>query len=118
MKMLTIVPVDIPKSFGDVKFTQAEYAAVKKTGPQVVPAITAMEALRNGKGVYRIKSEKQTFEIEIKGLKDPDEMDNSELFAEMASHGKPPRKQMARAAAVKFVGDLREKAAAMIVDDE
>lgn len=118
MKMLTIIPVEKPKRFEDVAFTQDEYRAAAKRGPVTVPAPTALEALKNGKGLYRIKPEEKTIAVEIKALKEPEDMTNQELFAEMASYGKPPRKQMARKAAVEFVSKLRQEAADLIVDDE
>ncbi|WP_162947029.1 hypothetical protein [Ruegeria sp. EL01] len=118
MKIFTIIPVAKPKSFADVDFHQKEYAAALKRGPVDVPGATAKEALVNSKGLYRIKSDEKKVEVEIKGAKEPEDMTPSELVAEMTSHGKPPRKKMARAAAVAFVRDLREKAAEMIVDDE
>ncbi len=118
MLMKTIVPVDKPKAFKDVDFTQEEYAAAKKKGPVEVPVATALEALRNGKGLYRIKSDEKKVEVEIKGLKDPEDMTAAELVAEMTSHGKPPRKRIERPKAVEFVRELREKAAAFIIEED
>lgn len=116
---MIIEPVDEPASFDDVKFTQLEWKAARKQGALKVPSTTAREALKYGKGLYRIKPvEKETVTVELKGLKSPDEMTSAELVAEMTSHGKPPRKKMDRKTAVQFVRDLREKAEAMIVEDE
>ncbi|WP_065325797.1 hypothetical protein [Tritonibacter mobilis] len=119
MKMLTIKPCEKPASFADEKFTQADWQAAWKLGPKTVPAVTAMEAVRNSKGMYQIHVEEQeTVKVELQGLKAPEQMSPSELVAEMTSHGKPPRKKMDRKTAVAFVKDLREKAEAFIVDDE
>lgn len=119
MKMLTIKPCDKPASFEDVKFTQAEWQAAVKLGVKTVPAVTAIEAVRNSRGLYQIKVEEQeTLKVELKGLADPEQMTSLELVAEMTAHGKPPRKKMQRATAIAFVKDLREKASAMIVDDD
>lgn len=119
MKMLTIKPCEKPASFAEVKFTQADWQAASKLGAKTVPAVTAMEAVRNSKGMYQIHVEEQeTVKVELQGLKDPEQMTASELVAEMTSHGKPPRKKMDRKTAVAFVKDLREKAEAFIVDDE
>lgn len=119
MKLVTITLVEEPASFEKVKFTTKDYAAAKKVGDLRVPHGTAMENIRNSKGMYRIKPEPDAVkEIEFKGLKDPADMTSSELAAEMTAHGKAPKKQIKRSVAVKFVRDLREKAAALIVDDE
>jgi len=116
--MLTIIPVEKPKAFTEVEFSQEDYRAAVKAGPVVVPAVTALEALRNSRGLYRIKSEEKPIEVQVKALKEPEDMTNQELFAEMASYGKPPHKKMTRTVAVDFVRDLRAKAADLIVDDE
>ena len=119
MKMLTIKPCEKPASFADEKFTQADWQAAWKLGPKTVPAVTAMEAVRNSKGLYQIHvEEKEPIKVELQGLKAPEEMTAAELVAEMTSHGKPPRKKMERKAAVAFVKELREKAEAFIVEDE
>ncbi|MBL4898129.1 MAG: hypothetical protein JKX76_00645 [Colwellia sp.] len=118
MKLLKIVPVEKPKSFVDAKFSQRDWEAANKLGAQTVPAVTAVEAIRNSKGLYVIKNEEQeTVKVEFKGIKDPGDMDASELVAEMTAHGKPPKKNMKRQTAVEFVKVLREKAAAFIIDE-
>lgn len=119
MKMITIVPVEMPESFQTVKFTQLDWKAARTAGEITAPYVTAMEALRNSRGLYRIKpAEKDTLRVEIQGLKAPAEMTSAELVAEMTSHGKPPRKRMNRETAIEFVKELRAKAEAMIVDDD
>jgi ssDNA-binding replication factor A large subunit len=57
MKMVTIAVCAKPKSFRDVKFTEDEYKAAEKTGPLKVPYGTAMENLKNSKGLYEIQQE-------------------------------------------------------------
>lgn len=119
MKMMTLIPVNRPAKFADVKFTQDDWNSANRAGPKRVPAITAIAALRNGKGVYQIKPEAtDAVAVAIQALKDPAEMTAPELVAEMTTHGKPPRKQMSRAKAVDFVRDLREIAVALITEDE
>lgn len=119
MKMVKIVPVAEPSSFSEVKFSQKEWQAAKKLGTQTVPAVTAVEALRNSKGLYKIVDEAAaTVQVELKGLKDPEDMNSEELVAELTAHGKAPRKRMKRETAVNYVKDLRAKAVAMIIDDD
>jgi hypothetical protein len=118
MKLVTIQPVPEPKSFADVKFTQGEHKEAVKAGPKVVPYPTAMEALANSKGLYEVKKEVRTVELEIKGMKAPEEMSNAELSMELQMHGKPLRKQLSRSKVIEFVKTLREKAADMITDDD
>ncbi|WP_170759988.1 hypothetical protein [Ruegeria lacuscaerulensis] len=95
----------------------ADHAKAKSKGEIEVNYVTAIEALKNGKGLYELKPEPKP-QVEIVGLKEPEEMSPEELVQEMTSHGKPPRKQMSRSAAEKFVRELREKAKTFIVDDE
>lgn len=112
-----IKPVEKPASFADVKFSQKDWEAAVKQGTLKVPYVTAKEAMRNSKGLYQIEAEKKVA-VEIKGLREPTEMTSAELVAEMTMHGKPPRKKMNRATAVKFVTELRERATQMIVEDD
>lgn len=117
MKMVKIEVVSKPKSFDAVKFSEAEWKVAKAAGSIDVPAGTALENLRNSRGMYRIVPDQKAVEIILKGLSPVDEMDGPALFAEMASHGKPPRKNMPRSKAREFVASLRAEAAEMIVDD-
>lgn len=114
--LVTIKPVEKPKSFSGLKFSEKDWNEAKKNGAIKVPRVTAMEALKNSGGLYQIEAEKKV-EVEIKGLRDPSEMSSAELVAEMTMHGKPPRKRMERATAIKFLTELREKAAQMIIED-
>jgi hypothetical protein len=119
MKMVQIKPVPQPESFTAVKFTQEDWKAANKLGTLTVPAVTAVEALKNSKGLYKIVDEAAaTVQVEFQGLKDPEQMTSQELVAEMTSHGKPPRKRMERKTAVNYIKDLRAKAAEMIIDDD
>ena len=120
MADLIIAPVEKPTSFNDkaVQFSKDEWEAANKQGEIKVPAVTAMEALKNGRGLWRIKPQDQPKEVVIKSLKEPEEMTSQELVAEMTSYGKPPRKKMNRAIAVDFVKKLRAEAAELIIDDE
>jgi len=118
MKMVTIQAVEKPKSFNGTKFTEAEYNAAVKAGPKKVPYITAQSALKNSRGLYQIKVEREVVEVEIKASKQPEDMDKAELVAEMTAFGKAPRKQMARKDVVAFIHKLRAEAAEMILDDD
>lgn len=115
MKLLKIAAVDKPKSFD--KFTEKDWTAANKLGVLEVPAQTALENVKLSKGLYRILPDTREVEIVLKGLSPVEEMDGQALYAEMASHGKPPRKQMNMEKARAFVSELREKAAAMITDE-
>lgn len=118
MKIVTIRPVNEPKSYSGVNFTQDEWKAAAKSGAKRVPFPTAVEAVRNSKGLYQIAPDRDPVEVEVKGLKDPDEMSKEELVQEMTMWGKPPRKQMARQTVVEFIRKLRSEAADLISDDE
>lgn len=119
MKTCTIIVVDEPKSFKDVKFTQADYDAAKKAGPKTVPHGTAMENIRNSKGLYRIKPEpSQVQEISLVGVKEPQDMTKAELVKELIAWGKAPKKQMTRKVCEDFIIKLRAEAAEMILDDD
>ncbi len=118
MKFVTIKCVDEPKDFSNVAYLKKDWEAASKLPPIRVPYGTAVENMRNSKGMYRILPEKDPIEVEIKGVKPPDEMSNQELVQVMTSFGKPPRKKMNRRAAVEFVQKLMDDAAAMIEDDE
>lgn len=120
MADLIIAPVEKPTSFNDkaVQFSKDEWEAANKQGEIKVPAVTAMEALKNGRGLWRIKPQDQPKEVVIKSLKEPEEMTTKELAEEMALRGKPPRKQMSRAIAVDFIKKLRAEAVELIIDDE
>lgn len=118
MKLVTIEPVEEPKSFEDVKFSQADWKNAVKVGPKTVPYVTAREAVRNSKGLYRMASMESVKEVVIKGLPDPEEMDSAALVQEMIVHGKRPRKKMSRKTAVEFVKKLRAEAAELIGDED
>lgn len=118
MKMMLIEPAKKPKSFESVDFTEAEWKAADKKGALRVPFVTAAEAVQNSKGLYQMVPEKDTLEVEVKGLKDPDEMDAQEIVQELTMWGKPPQKKMPRQKAVDFIRKLRADAADLITDDE
>lgn len=118
MKYVTITPVDRPADFKSVRFSEESWTAAKKVGDVKVPYVSARENVRNSGGLYKIKAEKEPVEVKIEGAKNPDEMSNVELAAEMAAFGKPPRKKMNRQTAIDFVRKLREEAAAFITDDD
>ena len=117
MKMVKIGVIAKPKSFADVKFTEAEYKAAQKDGSKTVPYVTAVEAVKNSKGLYELKAD-PVASAEIPAMPDPAEMTSEQLYAELASHGKAPRKQMKRADAEAFILKLRAEGIAMIGDDE
>ena len=118
MRMVVIEPVDKPKSFEDVKFSQAQWDKAVKTGPLLVPYGTARENMKLSGGMYRIRpDESNVVEVKMKGVKSVEDMDGAELAAEMAAWGKPPRKAMTKTKAREFVLELREAGAKMVVDD-
>lgn len=99
--------------------TEEAFKAAKKLGEIECSYATAIDNVALSKGLYEIKPEEvENVEVVVQALKDPEEMSNQELYAEMASHGKPPRKKMNHKDVVKFVNDLRAKAENFIVDDE
>lgn len=118
MKIVTIKPVDEPKSFADVKFTEADFKAAKRVGAIKVPFPTAIEAVKQSKGLYQIVTDKKVVELEIKGMKAPVEMTNEELALEASAHGKPLRKRISRAKLIEFITSLREASVEFITDDE
>lgn len=112
MKKLTIRPVkERPEGVSEKDFKEAH-----RKGEIEVNAITAIEALKNGGGLYEIKPPAKQV-VEVKG-KEPEEMTKAELVAEMTAFGKPPRKMMSRDVAVQFVRDLRAKAEELIGDGD
>lgn len=99
--------------------TAAVHKEAKKRGNVECPAITAVEAVRNSKGLYQIKPEEsEASKVELVGLKDPEQMTSEELVVELTAHGKAPRKRMKRETAVNYVKELRAKAVEMIIDDD
>lgn len=116
MKKVTLQVAPKPKSFADVKFTEADWKAAKAAGELVCNAVTAVANVRLSNGLYQFKPE--AAEVELRTAVDPDNMTTSELVQTMTAFGKPPRKKMNRAAAVKFVKELLAKAEDMIDDDE
>lgn len=65
MKFVKIRPVAKPKSFAEVKFTEQEWNAAVKAGSPSVPYVTALEALKQSRGLYEIEPEKKP-EVELK----------------------------------------------------
>lgn len=117
MRMLVISPCPKPDSFEGLGFTGDEYRAAVKAGDKTVPAVTAKEAVKNSKGLYRIK--KTPAEVaKVPQLPDPVDMSKEAVFAELTMHGKAPQKQMPLSKAREFLLQLRAKSADMIVDDE
>ena len=79
MKMVDIQPVPEPKSFKDVKFTKIEWEGAAKLGKIRCPYVTAMENIRQSKGLYQIVPDKlPEVELKVGGLS-LDEMSNVEL---------------------------------------
>jgi hypothetical protein len=117
MKMVIIAPVVKPKSFEGLPFTGQQYADAVKAGEKLVPMVTALEAVRNSKGLYRIKPTAAE-QAKAPRLPDPLEMSREAVFAELTMYGKAPQKQMAITKAREFLSELRAKSAEMIVDDE
>lgn len=119
MKIVGIRPVKKPKTFSNMKFLKVDWVKADILGPLEVPYPTAIEAIRNSKGLYEFVPEAIVDAAQIVStLKSPDEMSGLELAQEMTAFGKPPQKKMNRSKAVEFVISLREKAASMIVDDD
>lgn len=118
MKFVTLIPVPEPENFSNVRFRKADWEAAVKAGPIVVPFGTAKENIKLSGGLYKLAPEKDPVEVEIKGIKKPEEMSSAELVQTMTAFGKPPRKKMTRVAAVEFVKKLMDDAATMIGEDE
>lgn len=95
----------------------ADFEAAQRKGEIEVNYVTAVEALKNGNGLYELKPEPKP-QVEIIGLKEPEEMSNEELVQEMIIHGKRPQKKVSRPKAIEFVRSLREQAASLIGDDD
>ncbi len=118
MKMVLIRPVAKPKSFADVKFTEADWKKAEKIGELEQPYGTAMENVRLSKGLYELKPVAREIPAQLAGPKDPYDMSKEELVMEMTAWGKPPRKQMPQKACIEFILKLRSEAAELITDDE
>ncbi len=80
MRMVIIRPIEKPKFFKDVAFSEAEWVAANAGGEKTVPYVTAIEAVRNSRGLYRIVDleEKPPTEVKVGGLS-LDQMDNAAL---------------------------------------
>lgn len=117
MKMVTIQPVKEPKSFTEVKFTQEEYKAAARAGAKSVPWVTAMEALKNGKGLYEMAAEPRA-EVDVKvGGTRIEDLDNNELRLMAMRSGKTLRKKSyKRSELIAIVKDSLEAIA--VVDDD
>lgn len=121
MKMVTLTLVDAPENFAEANFLKDDYLKAKKKGDLVVSYGTAMENIKNSRGMYRIKPEpKAEVEVKLAELKDPSDMTKEELAQEMAQWGKPLKtgKPVTRSAVEKAIRLAREKAADLITDDE
>lgn len=102
---MKIVPVAKPLSFSEVKFTEGEWKAAVTAGPKIVPAVTALEAIQNGRGLYEIERKKVEAEVRVSGLTVGD-LPSEQLKIIAAQMGKPIRKQISRKALVQFVEGL------------
>lgn len=117
MKMVTIAPVALPKSFSGLKFTKPEWASAKKRGDITLPFASAVDNIRLSKGIYEMVPETKPIEVVIPDLPDVADMDGPALAQEMGRFGKPPTKKMKLSVAREFVQKLRDTAAEMIEDD-
>lgn len=81
MKFANIKPVDRPKSFAEVKFTQAEWEAATKVGMLRLPYGTAMENIRLSKGLYKIvqQTPDPSAEFKVQGMT-LDDMGHAQLL--------------------------------------
>lgn len=116
MANVTIRPVDKPKSFADVKFTQADWEAAAKAGPKTVARVTAMEALRYSKGLYQLQAEKKA-ELDLKiGGMSVDEMSNMELKLTATRLGVTIRKKNIKRS--ELIELVRRKLDEVVVEDD
>lgn len=87
-----IEPVPKPKSFDEVKFSAAEFAAAEKKGALQLAMVTAKEAVKYGKGLYRFRQNKPEVEMKVNGLS-IDQMDSKQLLTMAMSLGVTIRKK-------------------------
>lgn len=84
MKFANIAPVEKPKSFADVKFTQQEWEAAQKIGKKgllTLPYGTAMENIRLSKGLYKIvqQTPDPSAQFKVQGMT-LDDMNHAQLL--------------------------------------
>lgn len=116
MANVKIAPVAKPKSFADVQFTKEDWDAATKQGPITVPRATAVEALRNSKGLYHIAGEKKAESNAVASVS-IDDMSAEELKLMALRLGKPIRKKAIRLSDLKRV--VRTALGAVkVIDDE
>lgn len=113
---VTIKPVEKPKSFADVKFTEKDWNEAAKKGAIRVPRVTAMEALKNSKGLYQIEAEKkQEVDLKIGGMA-VEEMSNMELKLTATRLGVTIRKKSIKRS--DLISLVRGKLDDLVVEDD
>lgn len=115
MRMIKIEPVAKPKTFDGSHFTVAAWEAATARGPVEVPYGTALEAVRNSNGLYRMVEEAEEAAVASPALS-VDAMDDLSLKLTAASLGLTLKKKMKRADLVDLV--KRRLDAVELVDDD
>lgn len=99
----------------DTKEDKEAVEAAKKAGPKTVSRVTAVEAIRNSRGLYRIvAAEPEATAITEVRLED---RSSDELKVMMLSLGITPRKQMKRTEIITLI-QSRLDAVEIVGDDE
>lgn len=69
MREVTIKVVEKPASFEGVKFTLQDWETASKKAPALtLPAASALENVKNSKGLYEIVPEKKEIEVNVGGM--------------------------------------------------
>lgn len=92
MKMVKIRPRGIPAGVKDADhpWTKADYLNAMKLGVKgvlTVPPVTAMENVRNSKGMYEIIPENEVKDPTLPTMPDVSGMNRMQLFASCATFG-------------------------------
>lgn len=103
MKEARIRPVAKPLDFKAVKFTMADWEAATKRGILTVPYVTALENIRQSRGLYEFVPEaKAEMEVKVEGLS-LDKMANDQLKLLVLQLGyRQIKKTMKREDLIKF----------------
>ena len=119
---VTIEPVEKPEAgFRDTHFRKEDWEKAVAKGSLVVPMSTAMEAIRNSKGMYRIKVDVPTEQVAVRetALEDMDTR-SLKLLAMQAGinlGGRGAKKQIARKDLIEAINLALEKID-IVEDDE
>lgn len=105
----------VPAKFKPEGMSEAEFTAIKRGGEKTLAAITALEAVKNSKGAYQIKSKERHVTAQAMDLED---MDNNRLKVMAVSLGvRFQKKNMTRKQLIALVRRKLDDSVT-IVDDE